>query len=77
MRATSFASARTVSGLRSRKGDWRSNETDAGTLAALVYQDLELDEALSYGDLSVQGDSKLVERFLTFFPLPEPAPIRA
>jgi DNA-binding HxlR family transcriptional regulator len=24
-------------------------ETDAGTLAALVYQDLELDEALSYG----------------------------
>jgi DNA-binding HxlR family transcriptional regulator len=52
-------------------------ETDAGTLAALVYQDLELDEALSYGDLSVQGDSKLVERFLTFFPLPEPAPIRA
>ena len=52
-------------------------ETDAGTLAALVYQDLELDEALSYGDLSIQGDGELVERFLALFPLPEPAPIRA
>ena len=51
-------------------------ETDAGTLAALVYQDLELDEALSYGDLSIRGDSKLVERFLTLFPLPEPAALR-
>jgi DNA-binding HxlR family transcriptional regulator/putative sterol carrier protein len=51
-------------------------ETDAGTLAALVYQDLELDEALSYGDLRIRGDSKLVERFLTLFPLPEPAALR-
>jgi len=48
-------------------------ETDAGTLAALVYQDLGLDEALNSGDMRIEGDSNLVERFLTLFPLPEPA----
>ena len=52
-------------------------ETDAGTLAALVYQDLELDEALRSGDMRIEGEGELVERFLTLFPLPEPAPIRA
>jgi DNA-binding HxlR family transcriptional regulator len=48
-------------------------ETDAGTLAALVYKDLGLDEALNSGDMRIEGDSNLVERFLTLFPLPEPA----
>ena len=48
-------------------------ETDAGTLAALVYQNLDLDDALNSGDLRIEGDSKLVERFLTLFPLPEAA----
>ena len=49
-------------------------DTDAGTLAALVYDELELDEALSSGDLGIEGDREAVERFLALFPLPEPAP---
>ncbi len=48
-------------------------ETDAGTLAALVYGELELDDALRSGELSIEGDRELVERFVTLFPLPEPA----
>ena len=38
-------------------------ETDAATLAALVYEGLPL----------VEGDESAVERFLSLFPLPEPA----
>jgi DNA-binding HxlR family transcriptional regulator len=52
-------------------------ETDAGTLAALVYDELELDEALGSGDLGIEGDIEAVERFLALFPLPEPAPLGA
>ena len=52
-------------------------ETDARTLAALVYDDLELDDALSSGDLRIEGDRDVVERFLALFPLPEPAAIGA
>lgn len=48
-------------------------ETEAGTLAALVYEELELDDALRSGELRIEGDRELVERFLTLFPLPEPA----
>ena len=48
-------------------------ESDAGTLAALVYGELELDDALRSGELGIEGDRELVERFLTLFPLPEPA----
>jgi DNA-binding HxlR family transcriptional regulator/putative sterol carrier protein len=50
-------------------------EADAGTLAALVYDELELDDALSSGDLSIKGDRTAVERFLALFPLPEPAAV--
>jgi DNA-binding HxlR family transcriptional regulator len=50
-------------------------ETDAGTLAALVYDDLELDDALSSGDLKIKGVRGVVERFLALFPLPEPAAV--
>jgi len=50
-------------------------EADAGTLAALVYDDLELDDALGSGDLRIKGDRDVVERFLTLFPLPEPAAV--
>jgi len=46
-------------------------EADSGTLAALVYDDLELDDALSSGDLRIEGDREAVERFLALFPLPE------
>jgi len=50
-------------------------EAEAGTLAALVYDDLELDDALGSGDLRIKGDRDVVERFLTLFPLPEPAAV--
>jgi DNA-binding HxlR family transcriptional regulator len=52
-------------------------ETGAGTLAALVYDDLELDDALRSGELGIEGNREAVERFLTLFPLPEPAAIGA
>ncbi len=50
-------------------------ETDAGTLAALVYDDLGLDGALDSGDIRIEGDREVAERFLTLFPLPEPAAV--
>jgi DNA-binding HxlR family transcriptional regulator/putative sterol carrier protein len=50
-------------------------EADAGTLAALVYDDFELDDVLSSGDLRIKGDTAVVERFLALFPLPEPAAV--
>jgi DNA-binding HxlR family transcriptional regulator len=49
-------------------------EADSNTLAALVYGDRPLDEALASGDVKIRGDKKAVARFLTLFPLPEPAP---
>ena len=49
-------------------------ESDPGTLAALVYGGRELSEALRSGDVKIEGDGSVVERFLTLFPLPEPAP---
>lgn len=48
-------------------------ETDAGTLAALVYYGRRLEEALRSGDLKIEGDESAVARFLGLFPLPEPA----
>ena len=48
-------------------------ETDAGTMTALVYGDRQLDEALRSGDVEIEGDGSAVARFLTLFPLPEPA----
>ena len=51
-------------------------ETDAGTLAALVYDGRELAEAVRSGDVKIEGSEPSVERFLTLFPLPEPvAPV--
>ena len=52
-------------------------ETDACTLAALVYDELELDDALRSGDFEIEGDIEAVERFLELFPLPEPAAVGA
>jgi DNA-binding HxlR family transcriptional regulator/putative sterol carrier protein len=48
-------------------------EADPVTLAALVYEDRPLAEALRSGDIKIEGDESAVERFLTLFPLPEPA----
>lgn len=49
--------------------------TDPATLIALVYEGRPLAEALRSGEVEVEGDESAVERFLTFFPLPEPAPV--
>ena len=48
-------------------------ETDAATLAALVYEGRDLAEALSAGEVKIEGDEAAVERFVRLFPLPEPA----
>ena len=48
-------------------------ETEAGTLAGLVYEGRPLGEALGSGEVKIEGDELAVERFLTLFPLPEPA----
>jgi DNA-binding HxlR family transcriptional regulator len=48
-------------------------ETDAATLAALVYDGRHLAEAVRSGDVKIEGDESAVERFLGLFPLPEPA----
>ncbi len=49
-------------------------ETEPGTLAALVFGGGQLAEALRSGDIKIEGDKQAVARFLTLFPLPEPAP---
>jgi DNA-binding HxlR family transcriptional regulator len=48
-------------------------ESDPGTLAALVYEGRSLDEALRLGEIEIEGDRSAVERFLSLFPMPEPA----
>ncbi len=48
-------------------------ETDVGTLAALVYEGSNLDEALRSSHMKIEGDESVVERLLTLFPLPRPA----
>jgi DNA-binding HxlR family transcriptional regulator len=48
-------------------------EADPGTLATLVYEGRPLAEALRRGEVKIEGDEEAVERFLTLFPLPEPA----
>jgi ubiquinone biosynthesis protein UbiJ len=49
-------------------------ETDPVTLSGLVYDGRDLAEAVRSADLKVRGDTAAVERFLTLFSLPEPAP---
>ncbi len=48
-------------------------EADSNTLAGLVYGGESLSEALRCGEVKIEGDDSAVERFLTLFPLPEPA----
>ena len=48
-------------------------ETDVDTLADLVYEGGDLDEALRSGDLGIEGDRSAVERLTDLFQLPEPA----
>jgi DNA-binding HxlR family transcriptional regulator len=54
-----------------------SIETDPATLAALVFEGRQLAEALRSGDIKIEGSKEAVERFLSLFTLPEPAPVVA
>jgi DNA-binding HxlR family transcriptional regulator len=45
-------------------------ETDTGTLSALLWHGRRLPEALSSGDIAIEGSRPAVERFLRLFPLP-------
>ena len=46
--------------------------TDAGTLLALAHRRRELADALSAGEIEIEGDRAAVERFVGLFTLPEP-----
>ena len=48
-------------------------ETDPATLAALIYEDRELGEAVGSREVKIEGDRQAVERFLDLFRLPDPA----
>jgi DNA-binding HxlR family transcriptional regulator len=48
-------------------------ETDTATLAALLWNNRTLTEALHAGDLKLGGDQATADRFLSLFPLPQPA----
>jgi DNA-binding HxlR family transcriptional regulator len=50
-------------------------EADPNALAAVVYGGRKLADALRAGELRIDGDRAVVERFVTLFPLPEKAPI--
>jgi DNA-binding HxlR family transcriptional regulator len=52
-------------------------ETDPATLAALVYEGRKFAEALRSEDVKTEGDIQVVERFVSLFPLPEPAAVGA
>jgi len=45
--------------------------SDAGTLLAIAHGRLELAEARRAGDVSIDGDEQVAERFVGLFPLPD------
>jgi DNA-binding HxlR family transcriptional regulator len=47
-------------------------ETDPGTLAALLTNQLQLEDALESGAAKIDGPKKEARRFLALFPMPEP-----
>ena len=49
-------------------------ETDPVTLAGLLWHGRSLRGAIRTGDLKLEGERAAAERFLTLFPLPDPAP---
>jgi DNA-binding HxlR family transcriptional regulator len=50
-------------------------ETDPETLAAVVLEGGDLDDAERSGGFRIEGDRAAVERFVELFPMPEPAPL--
>jgi DNA-binding HxlR family transcriptional regulator len=53
------------------EGPDASIEADPGTLAALIFEGGSLSAALRRGAVSIEGDRRVVTRFLRLFPLPE------
>jgi DNA-binding HxlR family transcriptional regulator len=51
--------------------------SDAGTVLAVAHGRAGLAEAEAAGTLEISGDRAVAERFLSLFPLPEPAPVAA
>jgi len=47
-------------------------ETDPGTLLAVAHRRLELADAIRSGELAIEGDRYVVERFLGLYTMPEP-----
>jgi DNA-binding HxlR family transcriptional regulator len=47
-------------------------ESGPGTLASVLWHGRPLDDALRAGDIAIEGSKRMVRRFLTLFPLPEP-----
>jgi DNA-binding HxlR family transcriptional regulator len=45
-------------------------ETEASTLSALVWERRELADALTAGEITIEGDQRAVTRFLELFPRP-------
>lgn len=50
-------------------------DTDPTTLIMVLHGHRTLADALDTGDITFEGDAKVVERFLGLFPLPEPVPV--
>jgi DNA-binding HxlR family transcriptional regulator len=50
-------------------------ETHPDTLVAVIYGGRSIAEAKRSGELAVRGRLEVVRRFVTLFPLPEPAPV--
>ncbi len=51
--------------------------SDAGTVLAVAHGRADLAEAETAGALEISGDRAVAERFLSLFPLPEPAAVAA
>ena len=47
-------------------------ETDGGTLLAVAHRRVRLADAIRAGDLQIEGDRQMVERFLSLYTMPEP-----
>jgi DNA-binding HxlR family transcriptional regulator len=48
--------------------------TDPATLSAVLWEGRSLSSAVRAGELEIEGDTGLVERFVGLFPFPEPVP---
>jgi DNA-binding HxlR family transcriptional regulator len=59
----------------SAEGPDATIETDPGTLASVLWHGRRLTDALRSGDLKIDGDRAATRRFLSLFPVAEPAAV--